>query len=55
MERSRGWIVYLGDVQDFDMKLHVYQELIDHLKEANTRPALISVEYVHAPYYLLEE
>jgi hypothetical protein len=51
----RGWIVYLGDMQDFEMKLKVYGALISHLKEANTRPALISVEYVHAPYFVLEE
>jgi len=52
---QRGWTVYLGDMQDFEMKLKVYAALINHLKEANTRPAFISVEYVHAPYFVLEE
>ena len=49
-----GWIVYLGDIQDFEMKLHVYEAILQHLKEVNTRPTLISVEFVHAPYYELE-
>ncbi|MBN1146529.1 MAG: FtsQ-type POTRA domain-containing protein [Anaerolineales bacterium] len=52
---QRGWTVYLGDMQDFDMKINVYQALISHLKEADIRPALISVEYVHTPYFVLEE
>jgi len=49
-----GWIVYLGDIQDFEMKIHVYEAILQHLKEVNTRPTLISVEFVHAPYYELE-
>jgi len=54
--RDQGdWIVYLGDIQDIEMKLHVYEAILQHLKEANTRPTLISVEFVHAPYYELEQ
>jgi cell division septal protein FtsQ len=54
--RDQGdWLVYLGDTQDFEMKLHVYEAILQHLKEANTRPTLISVEFVHAPYYELEQ
>jgi hypothetical protein len=49
-----GWIVFLGDTKDFEMKLHVYEAILQHLKEVNTRPTLISVEFVHAPYYELE-
>lgn len=52
---SRGWVVYCGDMQDFEMKLRVYEAILQHLKEANTRPTMISVEYVHAPYFRLEQ
>jgi hypothetical protein len=52
---SRGWVVYCGGAQDFEMKLRVYEAILQHLKEANTRPSLISVEYVHAPYFRLEQ
>jgi hypothetical protein len=51
---ARNWVVYFGDSQDISMKLIVYQAILDHLIAADTLPVLISVEYVHAPYYRLE-
>jgi hypothetical protein len=36
------------------MKMAVYQALVDQLKSEGIQPALISVEYVHAPYYRME-
>lgn len=50
----RGWEVYFGDVQDMGMKLNVYQALLHHFKAEGIQPELVSVEYVHAPYYRLE-
>jgi cell division protein FtsQ len=54
----RGWEVYFGDILetkngDIEMKLHVYKSILEYLKAQDTKPALISVEYVHAPYYRL--
>ena len=49
------WDVYFGDDQDMEMKLVVYDAIYDHLDSIDTRPTLISVEYVHSPYYRLEE
>ena len=49
-----GWEIYLGDVQDIQMKLSVYQAIAGRLQAEGIQPALISVEYVHAPYYRLE-
>ena len=51
----RGWDVFLGDEQDIAVKLSVYRSILDHLKGTENRPVMISVEYVHAPYYRLEE
>lgn len=49
----RGWVVYFGDDRDVDMKLNVYQALVDRLLAEEIVPALISVEHVHNPYYRL--
>ena len=51
----RGWQVYFGDSGDqMDQKLKVYTKTYKRLKKAGIRPGLISVEYLHAPYYRLE-
>jgi cell division protein FtsQ len=52
---KRGWDVFFGDAQDIDMKLSVYQALVKKLKQEKIEPVLISVEFVHAPYYRLEQ
>ena len=51
----KGWEVFFGsEDQDMQMKLTVYQALVDRLESEGIQPALISVEYVHAPYYRME-
>ena len=50
----REWVVYFGDVRDIDMKLAVYRAVLDQLKNEDVRPTMISVEFLHAPYYRLE-
>jgi cell division protein FtsQ len=50
-----GWEVFFGaEDQDMEMKLIVYQALVERLQNEGIQPALISVEYVHAPYYRME-
>jgi cell division protein FtsQ len=50
-----GWEVFFGaEDQDMEMKLIVYQALVDRLQSEGIQPAMISVEYVHAPYYRME-
>lgn len=57
---ERGWDVYFGDAADMEMKLLVYKALVKRLKDQvdqedqEGQPSLISVEYVHAPYYRVE-
>ena len=49
----RGWTVYFGRPQDIEMKYQVFQHLWERLKGEESRPSLVSVEYIHAPYYRL--
>jgi hypothetical protein len=51
---SGGWYVYFGDATDIQMKLTIYQSILRMLDEKGVRPELVSVEWVHAPYYRLE-
>jgi hypothetical protein len=50
----RGWNAYFGNIKDIDMKLRVYNAMLEKLKKDDVQPVLISLEYVHAPYYRLE-
>jgi hypothetical protein len=55
---DRGWQVYLGanlaDSSEIEMKLRVYDALVQRLDENGIWPRFISVEFLHAPYYRLE-
>jgi cell division septal protein FtsQ len=51
----RGWQVYFGnDTQDMEAKLNLYQAIVKSLKKDDVKPAMVSVEYIYAPYYRLE-
>ncbi len=50
----REWTVYFGDDIDIETKLSIYNIMLEHIKTAEVRPTLISVEYIHSPYYRLE-
>lgn len=51
-----GWQVYFGmDISDMEAKLLVYQALVSKLQKDGVQPVLISVEYLHAPYYRTEQ
>lgn len=52
---QHGCKIYFGsDDSDMDMKLAVYKALAVELEKKGIQPSLISVEYVHAPYYRTE-
>jgi len=51
----RGWNVYLGDEQDIATKILVYRAIMERLKGGEALPTMISVEYLHAPYYRVGE
>jgi hypothetical protein len=51
-----GWQVYFGqDNGDIEMKLVVYKSLVEKLTQEGIFPTMISVDYVHAPYYRVEQ
>jgi hypothetical protein len=52
---QRGWDVYFGEIEDIEMKLNMYEAILEHLKAENTHPSMINVALVHSPYYRLEE
>ena len=52
----KGWQVYLGkNLKDISQKLVIYQKLEESLAEQGIEPSLISVEFLHAPYYRTEQ
>jgi cell division protein FtsQ len=54
-EDAGGWQVYFGDASDIQMKLRVYRSILQMLDDKDVLPSLVSVEWVHAPYYRLEQ
>ncbi|MFC2025763.1 FtsQ-type POTRA domain-containing protein [Chloroflexota bacterium] len=52
---THGWYVYFGDMNDINMKANIYNAILNQLQQEQEHiPAMISVEYLHAPYYTLE-
>jgi cell division protein FtsQ len=50
-----GWLVYFGnDLANIDLKLVEYQTIIAELQAKNLTPALISLEFLYAPFIRLE-
>lgn len=51
-----GWLVYFGkDIHNIDLKLAEYQTILAELSEQNLTPRLISLEFLYAPFYRLEQ
>jgi hypothetical protein len=52
---KRGWVVYLGtDLQNFEMKMQMYNAIVKELKKRGISPVMISLKYLHAPYFRME-
>lgn len=52
VDPTYGWMVYFGRNAEFlDLKMTQYKKIADLLLERNLQPSLISLEYLHAPYY----
>ena len=52
----RGWLVYFGqDTENINTKLEEYQQILVELEQQNVTPTLIRLEFLHAPYYRLEQ
>ena len=49
------WMVYFGkELDQTDLRIKVYSAIIDMFSQKERKPVLISVEYLHAPYYRME-
>jgi len=54
-EDPLGWQVYFGtQTSDMAQRMVVYQGVVDYLVDHGLQPELVSVEYIHAPYYRME-
>jgi cell division protein FtsQ len=52
----QGWQVYIGkDLSNFEEKFALFQSITNHLLDQGTRPAMISVKHLNAPFYRLEQ
>ena len=50
-----GWMAYFGKHLDqAELRLKIYAEVAAMFEEKQRKPILISVEYIHAPYYRME-
>jgi len=52
---GRGWPVYFGDLANLDIKLNAYSAIVEKIEASGGEPELISVEFIHAPYYRMVE
>lgn len=49
---GHGWLVYFGqNTEDIPMKLVVYQAIVETFSAQGIQPSIVSMEYLHAPYY----
>jgi len=52
---ARGWNVFIGSkLENINDKMLMYETIIRKLDEEGIKPAMVSVEFLHAPYYRLE-
>ena len=50
----QGWKVYFGSSpEDMELRLTMYEVMVALFKERGITPVLVSLEYLHAPYYRL--
>ncbi len=51
----RGWTVQLGDItEEIGLKLRIYETMVAWFEENRIYPAIVNLEYPHAPYYRME-
>jgi cell division septal protein FtsQ len=52
----RGWRVYFGvSGNDVELKMRVYEAMVNSLTQRGIRPAMINVTYPTAPYYRMTQ
>ncbi len=49
---ARGWDVFVGQkLEDINDKMVMYETVVRELEKQGVSPTLVSVEFLHAPYY----
>ncbi len=52
----RGWDVYIGSsLDDLDLKMAIYNRIVEKIESQGIQPGMISVAHIHAPFYRLEQ
>ena len=52
---QRGWKIYVGfNLEHIGEKWLMYEKIVSELSKQGIQPTLISVEYLHAPYYRMD-
>jgi len=52
---SQGWKIFVGlDLEKINEKMLAYSSIVSELTRQGIHPTLVSVEYLHAPYYRLD-
>ncbi|TFG89863.1 MAG: FtsQ-type POTRA domain-containing protein [Candidatus Atribacteria bacterium] len=52
----RGWDVFIGSkLENINDKMLMYETIVRKLEEQGIHPSIVSVEFLHAPYYRLDE
>ncbi|MCC6147248.1 MAG: FtsQ-type POTRA domain-containing protein [Anaerolineaceae bacterium] len=51
-----GWQVYMGDwMENLDIKMKVYNAMVDYLNQQGISPVMISIAQANAPFYRTEQ
>jgi cell division septal protein FtsQ len=54
-QTEQGWQTFVGfDLKEIDAKMALYESIVKNLSAQGITPGMISVEYMHAPYYRME-
>jgi cell division protein FtsQ len=52
----RGWEVFIGSkLENINDKMVMYETIVRKLEDQDIQPSMVSVEFLHAPYYRLDE
>jgi hypothetical protein len=52
----KGWQIYIGtDLDQFEEKFALYQQIASYLADNELKPVMVSVEHLNAPFYRLEQ
>jgi cell division protein FtsQ len=54
-QAEEGWQAFVGfDLSNIEAKMAMYNSIVANLNAQNIAPGMISIEYIHAPFYRME-